>query len=596
MNFLLVYTGAAAVILGMGLYAFASRSGPSARVFGILTLLEFSWAILLLLEIGYPGTDIKILMDNLQFVVMFALGPVFLHFCLLHSDLLSSWRYRILAMVSLPSLIFNILLFSPGREWLFRIDPVVRTYPFGMELFYSYGILSRLSIFWSLVLVLAGIGFLLYRVIRPGVHSRFISLWVIIGFLLPAALLGMGLIVPRPEGTLRDVSPLMFALSNLLLAPVLFRYRLLDALPEIRSDITRDLEEGVVVSDLQGRIIDVNRAAEFFFRQNFGLSPVGSRLAQYFPAIGPLIGHSGEIEEEIPAAVPRIVRIHVSPVFRAGEPHGAVAVFHDMTRCRMNERELDQVRSSLEALVRKRTRDLNREIESRTRAEEQLALLNEDLVISRKEILLTLGELLERRSVETARHVQRVAEVARILAREMGLEEDICRRIYDAAPLHDVGKVVIPDSILHKPGPLTPSEWGVMQTHAEAGYCILNRSSREPFATAAVIARSHHEQWNGEGYPLKLKGEEIPLEGRIVALADVFDALGTRRFYGDPWSESRIVEYILSGSSTRFDPRVAEAFSRAADECFSFMTRFPDLPERNQDSPDKSPIKGSAVR
>jgi putative nucleotidyltransferase with HDIG domain len=574
--FLLPYMLSVGIILTVGIYVLTKRSGPASRAFGLMTLLEFAWSFFLLLEIGSPVMETKILLDNFQYMVMFALSVAFFDFAMVHTEVFIRWRWRILSMVSLPVIVFTIFLFSPGREWLYRINPVLRVYFYGTELHYGYGVMAWISIIWALCMVFAGIALLLYRVVRPKNHSRFLALWLAIGFLFPSLLIWLTLVSHRPVGQLRDVTPLLLALSNLMIAPVLFRYRLLDALPEVRSDIMRDLEEAVVVTDTEGYIIDGNRAAESLFNRRFGIFPGKVRLAQYFPRSAPLIGSVGELEEDLPGETPEIYRIHFSPIFRGGHLRGTVAVFHDMTRCRMSERELHNIRLTLERLVRERTKDLEHEVDTRSRAEDQLALLNEDLVNGRKEILLTLGGLLERRSEETARHVLRVAEVAWMISAKMGLDEELCRRIRDAAPLHDVGKVAIPDAILNKPGPLTPSEWEVMRKHAEIGYGILKNSTREPLVTAAVIARSHHERWDGGGYPNKLKGLEIPLEGRIVALADVFDALRCRRMYGDPWSENRIVDYIMAGRGSQFDPEVAEAFGQIVNECFTVMIRFPD--------------------
>ncbi len=176
------------------------------------------------------------------------------------------------------------------------------------------------------------------------------------------------------------------------------------------------------------------------------------------------------------------------------------------------------------------------------------------------EVILTLSEVAESRCGETGAHIKRVAEYCRLLAQLAGLGEDEVFLLKSAAPLHDIGKVGTPDHILLKPGKLTPEEYGVMQEHAEIGYRILADSTKPILRTAAVIARNHHEKWDGSGYPQKLRGEDIPVEGRIVAIADVFDALGTERIYKKAWSQEQIREFFQQQAGHHFDPRLVGLF------------------------------------
>ncbi len=172
------------------------------------------------------------------------------------------------------------------------------------------------------------------------------------------------------------------------------------------------------------------------------------------------------------------------------------------------------------------------------------------------EVILTLSEVAESRCGETGAHIKRVAEYCRLLAQLAGLGEDEVFLLKTAAPLHDLGKVGTPDHILLKPGKLTPEEYVIMQEHAEIGYRILADSTKPILKMAAVIARNHHEKWDGSGYPQRLRGEDIPLPGRIVAIADVLDALGTERIYKKAWSRGQIRDFFQQQAGRHFDPRL----------------------------------------
>ncbi len=184
--------------------------------------------------------------------------------------------------------------------------------------------------------------------------------------------------------------------------------------------------------------------------------------------------------------------------------------------------------------------------------------LQEDLRETQKELVYILSDAVEARSKETGAHVKRVALGSELLARLAGLPKDLVMLIKHASPLHDIGKVAIPDAILHKPGKLDAVEWELMQKHAQFGLDILQRSERPLMRMGAEIAISHHERWDGAGYPNGIAGEAIPISGRITALADVFDALGSRRSYKAPWSEEAVVELILQERGKHFDPTLVD--------------------------------------
>jgi putative two-component system response regulator len=183
-----------------------------------------------------------------------------------------------------------------------------------------------------------------------------------------------------------------------------------------------------------------------------------------------------------------------------------------------------------------------------------------------EEIILRLALAVEYRDNDTGEHTLRVARYSRVIAEQLGLPPRLCRDIYLAAPLHDVGKVAIPDNILLKPGRLTDEEMAVIRTHATIGEKILADSSCELIQLGAQIAAGHHERWDGAGYPNGLKADEIPVAARVVAVADVFDALTTRRPYKEPMPLEVARDYLVENQGRQFDPACVEAFLSRWDE------------------------------
>lgn len=204
-------------------------------------------------------------------------------------------------------------------------------------------------------------------------------------------------------------------------------------------------------------------------------------------------------------------------------------------------------------------------------------LKDKEIEATQKEIIFTMGAIGETRSKETGNHVKRVAEYSRLLASLYGLDDDECELIKMASPMHDIGKVGIPDNILNKPANFEPEEWVIMKTHAELGYEMLKYSQRPILKTAAIIANEHHEKIDGSGYPNGLKGSEIHIYGRITAVADVFDALGSSRMYKKAWELDKILELFKRDSGTHFDAKLIELFLDNLDKFLKIRDTFKDI-------------------
>lgn len=202
--------------------------------------------------------------------------------------------------------------------------------------------------------------------------------------------------------------------------------------------------------------------------------------------------------------------------------------------------------------------------------------LNNEIIDTQREVIFTLGEIVETRSKETANHVRRVAEYSYVMAVATGFSEDDANILRLASPMHDIGKIGIPDHILNKPGKLTTEEFDVIKTHTLIGFDILKQSSREIMKTAATIALQHHERWDGKGYPYGLAGEEISLFSRITSLVDVYDALGHKRVYKDAWDEQEIQEFVEQEKGKLFDPRLVEIFFENVEKLKDIKELYPD--------------------
>jgi hypothetical protein len=200
---------------------------------------------------------------------------------------------------------------------------------------------------------------------------------------------------------------------------------------------------------------------------------------------------------------------------------------------------------------------LQREIDDRS-GELHRALT--ELEIAQSETVRRLSMAVEFRDEDTGAHIERIGRFSTLLAERIGLERELCERLAYAAPLHDVGKVAIPDAILLKPGSLTAEERAIVETHTEEGHRLLRGSSSSILEMAAMIALSHHERWDGGGYPRGLAGEEIQIEGRIVAVADVFDALTSDRVYRAAYSVEQAVQMMRGQRGAHFDPALLDAF------------------------------------
>ena len=211
------------------------------------------------------------------------------------------------------------------------------------------------------------------------------------------------------------------------------------------------------------------------------------------------------------------------------------------------------------------------------KANDEIEILNEDIVATQKEIIFRLGALAESRSKETGLHVKRVAKYSELLALYYGLSKEEAEIIKTASPMHDIGKIAIPDAILNKPARYTEEEFVIMKTHAKIGYDMLKDSNKEIIKAASIIAYEHQEKYDGSGYPQGLMGENIHIYGRITAVADVFDALGSERVYKKAWPDKEIFKLLENESGKHFDPVLIKIFFDNLDEFLTIRDEMKDI-------------------
>lgn len=203
-------------------------------------------------------------------------------------------------------------------------------------------------------------------------------------------------------------------------------------------------------------------------------------------------------------------------------------------------------------------------------------LLNQEISDTQGELIMRLGDVVESRSPEAGNHVRRMAEVCHLLAIASGMDADEAAVLKQAAPMHDIGKIATPDSVLLKPGKLDAGEWDIMRLHPQVGMSILHGSHRPILKAASIIAHQHHEKYDGSGYPQGLAGEEIHIYARIVAVADVFDALMHSRCYKPAWPIDEVVAHLKNVSGSHLDPKFVELLVQNVDRAVEINERFPD--------------------
>jgi len=310
-----------------------------------------------------------------------------------------------------------------------------------------------------------------------------------------------------------------------------------------------DIETKIFLNPIDGIEYIKNNKVDFVFvdyvmPEMDGLEVI-KNIKTFFDGVIIMITSVGENELKLKALQVGAVEFINKPILKAE----FLATVRNLAKIRMQQIMLEDEKKLIQSEVQLQLKKIKKQEE---------------------ETLDVLAHVSEYRDENTFLHVKRVAEYSKILAKACGLNDKEVELIYQAAPLHDIGKIGVRDDILLKTGKLTKEEYNIMKNHTTIGYEILKHTSSAILQMGAQIALTHHERWDGEGYPYGKKEKEIPIYGRIVSLVDVFDALTAKRSYKEAWSLAEALTFVLDNSGKMFDPEIVDIFLNVHEEIFDF--------------------------
>ena len=433
------------------------------------------------------------------------------------------------------------VLFDPYLHLMFLNPRVVQGGPF-LELAYDFTPMIYFYALYNYGVTLWALFIMVRKISRPqSLYRSQISL-ITIGFAIPVLSNALSLL-DFPTAPQRDPTPIAMAIGNIIIAWGLFRFRLFEVVPIARDRVFEAMVEPVVILDKQNMIVDVNSSmlALLGKNENEVIGKSAKNVFEDFPIPIKMYTHVSYARTEATYELGGL-NIHyeltVWPIYNARkEMIGRIYISHDITALKQLENELRKLNTELEDRVRARTWELADAYDT---------------------TLEGWARTLELRDKETEGHSRRVTDTTLKIAMAMGIKDDYLEQIRRGAILHDIGKMGIPDGILHKPGTLTDEEREIIRKHPQIAYDLL---SPVPFLKKALeIPYCHHERWDGMGYPQGLKEHAIPMSARIFAIADVWDAISSDRPYNKAWSREKAVEYFINEAGRHFDPRVVNVF------------------------------------
>ncbi|MBI5295306.1 MAG: HD domain-containing protein [Chloroflexi bacterium] len=545
--YLFPYVASLTLSLGVLVYAYRQRHAQGAQAFVVYVGGQTLWVFGFILELVTPNLALKIFWDGVQWVAGAASLVAFPIFAVQYTEFrLKNSRQLFHFSLIVPSVLFFMLLTDFQYHWIYARPELIVSGPFS-ELKYEFTAFVYFYAAYSYGMILTAILIVAQRFFRPHNLYRAQVVTIILGFLVPV----FGTILPILSVRLipqRDPAPLTIGVGNLIIAWGLFRFRLFQVVPVGRDRVFEEMVDPVVILDRGNTIVDINRAmldllgrtaadtvgqsAKLVFN-DFPIPiklftdvsharteahfQVESKMVHYELSVWPLIDHNHQIT-------------------------GRVYVCHDITAMKELEGDLRKLNLALEQRVQLRTRELAEAYDT---------------------TLEGWARTLELKDRETEGHSRRVTETTLKVARALKIPEDEIIHIHRGALLHDIGKMAIPDEILHKTGPFTAEERAVMQKHPEIAYELLRQI---PYLFKALdIPYCHHERWDGSGYPRGLKGRAIPLAARIFAVVDVWDAVQSDRPYNQRWSKENTVAYLKEQAGILFDPYVLDVFLRLVE-------------------------------
>ncbi len=589
----LLYIAALAFSVCMAILAgINGRRRRDVRFFMLAVMAYTVLTLLKLLEVLAHETTMKLLWNALHWPFLLAVGAGYLLFALAYVDPSSKKTAPTITAVLAVPLVLAVLasvLTTAGLEPLLYLRYNRADLLFS-PLAFKPSALAVVLVLYFYAMLLAATATVAKLAVSMTAERRKGAAVVFAGFCTLLAGNAFGALTGSSHA-LAHLVPFLDIAAMIVFAYGLFSERLFGSLTKARRAVMDTLLDPVFVLGKGDAVVDCNAAASTLLGAHPGDltgRPAQELFAEWPSSVVAALGFSeAETELDLPdrdGSTRRSYRITVaSSSARDRSEDWKLLVFNDITGQKSDARDMASTNEELEFWVKQRTAALRLEVAQRTSAEERLRELNEEITKTQREILWTLSEVVENRSRETAYHVVRVGEYARLLSQGYGLSAEEVEIITAAAPMHDVGKIAIPDSILSKPGQLTDDEREQMKRHTTVGKDILGSSQRPLLRAASIIAHEHHERWDGKGYPLGTAGMAISLSGRIVSLCDVFDALYTKRVYKEAWPLERVLDLFRAESGNAFEPRLVNIFFESLDDILLVTERFADAPVATTD-------------
>lgn len=540
--YLIPYAGSLGISLGILFYVWTWKNARGAYIF---FWYVFGQTLVLagnILEMLSFSLEYKLFWESFQWLAGILPLLTFPIFVVSYTEFKLKNYKRLFALSLIFPAMFALLVLTEGSHELIYLNPTILQKDFFSALVYENSPIVITYTIYRYFIVFAGCAVLVYQMIQPHNLYRAQIAFILAGTLFPifgSILSLMGVFITRQS----DIIPFVTVIGNLLLAWGVFRFRIFEVLPIARDRVFEALIDPVVILDMQNQVVDVNSAMLNLLGMEAKniIGHPAKKVFETFPIPIKQYTHISYAQTEAVFEINR-TQIHfeltVWPLYDSRkEMTGRVYICHDITALKQLESELRKLNTKLEDRVRDRTHELAEAYES---------------------MLEGFARALELRDKETEGHSRRVTEHALKIAKRMGLNAEALEDIRSGSILHDIGKISIPDEILHKQGKLTAEERRIIESHPETAFKLL---SPIPFLKKALeIPYSHHEKWDGTGYPQRLKGEEIPLSARIFAVADVWDALSHDRPYNKAWARETIIAYLSEQSGKHFDPIIVKIF------------------------------------
>ncbi len=541
-TYLIPYFASLALSIGVLFYAWSKQNAQGAAAFSWYMVGQTVWIAGFIFGLISEDIAAKIFWDDLQWfasvIVILAL-PIF---TIQYTEQnLNPSKQLFWLMFVIPSLFIAVLIGDFFFNWIHPSPQLAPALYFSeltydiTPIIYGYAVYGYVLTAWMLNL-------LIRRVIQHHSLYRTQTMLITIGIFFPIFGTVFTLFNIHIVAQLNP-TPFIAIIGNLMMAWGFFRFRIFEVVPIGRDKVFEAMVEPVVLLDNKNLIVDANTSmlALLGKKSNDVIGKSAKTIFADFPI--PIkqymqVSYARAEATFIVGSINVYYELTVWPLYNERkEMTGRIYISHDITAQKELERELRKLNSELEDRVRARTQELAEAYDT---------------------TLEGWARALELRDKETEGHSRRVTETTLKIARAINVSEEDLKHIRRGAILHDIGKMSVPDEILHKPGKLTKEERDIIKGHPDTAYKLL---SPIPFLEKALdIPYSHHEKWDGTGYPRGLKENDIPLAARIFAVADVWDALGSNRPYNQAWTRSKMISYFIEESGRHFDPTIVNVF------------------------------------